>query len=526
LKELRPYQQECINAAISASKRGVTKMLAVLFTGAGKTYLTIKLLEQYGFKRVLWLCWQEDLINQSALAFIREKFDDRFYNHVREVGFVNYVEDGGLFAMKDFKMGCIKATCFKPDANVVMGSVATIHRRLDLLPPDYFDCIVTDESHLFGSITAVKTLNYFTPKLLFGITATPYRTDGMLMGDIYDEIIYEYGLDKGIKDGYACELDGIKVQTNVSLDNVKTTAGDLNQKELSNEINTLARNQLISNSYKKYCDGRQGIAFCVDIQHAKDLADTFQRNGINAVAVSSDEERTPNRTENIKRFQDGKIQILTNVGILTTGFDHVNTGCALMACPTKSLTKYLQSAGRVARLKTLDYVQRFGQNAIILDFLDLTDRHNLINCWSLDKAKNIEDRTFTTKEKKEKLLDARKKRYEGAERKKDERVKLLALPKAIRVSNSIKMTEPITAPQKEWLKRLNFDPDTTNYTKKMAFDIISAEKAAKYKIQILKDCGYDVADSFVTNGIFENAKKLNKKVADMYEIKSKQLIKK
>jgi len=410
-------------------------------------------------------------------------------------------------------MGCIKADIFKPDANVVMGSLQTVVRRLDKLSPDYFDCIVADEAHLFGSATAFKTLSYFTPKLLIGLTATPHRNDGMMMGDIFDEIIFEYGLDKGIKDGYACELDAIKVTTKVSLDKVRTTAGEFNQKDLADEINTLARNQLIVEKYKAYAEGRQTIAFCVDIQHAIDLAEAFRMNGYNCEAVSSNEELTPERSENIERFKDGKLQIITNVNILVAGFDHVDTGCAIMASPTKSLTKYLQAVGRAARLKTEGFVKKFGQNAIILDIVDSTTRHNLVNAWELDREKPPEERTFITAEKRNKLLEERAKKSVKLEheRKEDEKVSLLRIPK-LKISKSIKMEESATEAQLKWINSLGYDVENEHYTKKMCSEIISQQPANQKQINLLKYHKYDVGDRIITIGDVNAA---------MWEVKQK-----
>ena len=138
MKKLRPYQEKCHDAVMSNYDKGVLSQLICLFTGAGKTYILIKLLEKMGFKRVLWLSFQEELVSQSAMAFIADKFDEQFYNHVKEVGFLDYVkDDSSRFAMKGFSMGCIKGDIFKPDANVVMGSVMTVVRRLSKLPSDY-----------------------------------------------------------------------------------------------------------------------------------------------------------------------------------------------------------------------------------------------------------------------------------------------------------------------------------------------------------------------------------------------------
>lgn len=500
-KELRYFQSEAHEASISRYNAGVDSQLIVIMTGGGKTYLTVKLLERYGFKRVLWLSFQEELVSQSGMAFIKEKFDDRFYNHVNEKGFLNYIREGGLFALKDFKLGCVKADIFKPDASVVMGSVQTVVKRLHLLPSDYFDCIVADEAHLYMSASAMKVCSHFKPKLLLGLTASPYRADGVSLGDLFKEIVYEYGLDRGVKDGFAAELDAIKIKTNCSLDKVRTTAGDFNQKDLADEINTLARNQLIVDSYKKYAEGRQTIAFCVDIAHAIELAEVFKRNGYNCEAVSSDEEKTPERSEKIKKFKEGKIDILTNVGILVLGFDHPDTGCAIMASPTKSLTKYIQSVGRIARVKSEEYVKKFKQTAIILDITDVTTRHNLINAWSLDKEKPIEDRVFVSGEKKQKLLEERAKRNAKLqhERKDDERVKLLSLPK-FKIIKSQRMQESATEAQLEKLKGLGYDIENVVYTKAMCSEIISQLPATEAQIWRLKKLNYDCS-GVVTFGV-------------------------
>lgn len=499
-KELRPYQEKCHDAVISDYNKGILSSLIILFTGAGKTYLLIKLLERMGFKRVLWLSFQEELVSQSAMAFIADKFDESFYNHVKEVGFLDYVkDDSSRFAMKGYSMGCIKGEIFKPDANVVMGSVMTVVRRLNKLPSDYYDCIICDEAHLFGSKSAYSVIQHFKPKLLLGCTATPERQDGMMLGDIFDTISFDYGLGQGIKDGWCAELDAIRIKTNVNLDKVKTTAGDLNQGDLSNEVNTLARNQLIVDKWKEYAVGRQTIAFCVSIKHAIDLAEVFQMNGINAVAVSSNEELTPDRSETINKFKEGKIEVITNVNILVAGFDHVDTGCAIMACPTKSLTKYLQSVGRAARLKTKGFVEKFGQNAIVIDVVDVTNRHNLINAWELDRKKPIEERCFTTQEKKDILLAERAAKSAKLEHEldKDERVKLLSLPKAKQFAWK-SMQEAATEAQLWSIKQLGYDTDNVQYTKQMCSDIIAQSPATKKEIDYLQSKGYDT--TFATRG--------------------------
>lgn len=489
-KEIRPYQEDCHEAVISDYNSGLNKLLITIFTGGGKTYTLIKLIERMGFKRVLWLSFQTELISQSAMAFIADKHPE-IYDYVNEIGFLQYAKQ------KNSKIGCIKEDVFNIEPEVVMGSIMTIHRRLDRFPSDYFDCIVCDESHLFMSNTAFKTVTSLNPKLLIGCTATPTRSDGLPLSDLFQKISYDYDLGRGIKDGWACEMDAIRIKTNCSLDNVKTTAGELNLKDLTNEVNTISRNQLIVDSYKKYCEGRPCIAFCVDIKHAINLAEQFKMNGFDCEAVSSDEELTPGRSEKIKRFKEGKLNIITNVSILTTGFDKPDTGAIIMACPTKSLTKYLQCAGRGSRLKSEAFVERFGQNCIIVDIVDSTRRHNLINAWELDKEKDVEDRWFVSQEKKDKLLAERKRKaLITHEQKEDERVKLLALPK-VKIYKTFRTNEDATEKQLLQIEKWGYPIKDVHYNKWMISEIFGKQQASESSVRKLKEAGYAV-DGFVS----------------------------
>lgn len=473
------------------------KQLLVLATGLGKTFLSVKLTEVADFKRVLWITDREELIEQSSLAFIRDKFDESFANHVNEIGFINYIKNKHYFAGNDFKMGLIKREIFESAGNVVMASAQTLYKRLDKFDPNEFDCVICDEAHLFCSPTLSQCANYFNPKLLLGLTATPFRHDGLPLGNIFDEITFEYGMRDGIRDGYLCEMDAIRIKTNANLDKVHSLGGDFNQKELSNEVNTLARNNLVVDKYKEYCNGRQGIFFAVDIQHCLDLEEAFKQQGINAKAISSKEALTGDRTGDVKLYKEGKIDVLINVSILTTGFDHPNTGVIGMASPTKSKTKYVQCVGRGSRLKDDDFINRFGQNCIVLDFVDNTNRHNIINCHELDKELPLEERAFLTEVKREKILAERQKRLLWHEQKEDEKVSLFAIPK-VKVNKSIRMREPATEAQLAVLKKWGYDVENEVYTKGMASAIFGQQPATEKTVNWLKWKGYDVEGKFIS----------------------------
>ena len=375
---------------------------------------------------------------------------------------------------------------------MVACSLQTLYRRLDLLKPDQFDCVIIDECHGATAKTWIQSINYLKPKLLLGLTATPIRADGVSLGTVFDEIVYEYKLKDAIEQGYLCQIDAIRVKTNISLDSVKTTAGDLNQKELSEEINCYARNKLIVDSYLKYAKGRKAIIFCVTIQHCLDLLEVFLEAGIKAKAVSSNEELTGDRSITIKQYKEHKFDVLINVSIAGKGFDDPETSCIGNACPTKSYTKWAQGIGRGLRLKQGEF-----KDCVILDYVDNTSKHSLINAWNLDKGLPPEERVYITSDSREKLIEARRVRIEGKHNK-DERVQLLPVLSP-RFKTTIKSQELATQPQLDWLKVLGYDIENTTYTKENCREILGGLPAKKSDIAELKNLGFDVSQPITRN---------------------------
>lgn len=453
-KTLRPYQQECVDAVFKRLEEGVSRQLIVLPTGSGKSITLTNIVKE--FKRVLWITHRLELINQSS-------------EYLKQL---------------NRSVGIIKAEQFDIDHPIVVSSLQTLYRRLDRIPKDYFDCIVCDEAHIFLSKTAILPLQFFAPKLLIGATATPTRMDGMSLGNIFDEIVYEKDIKFGIDNGFLCEINAIRIKTELSLDSVRTTAGELNQKDLR-LLDTPNRNKLIVDSYKKYATGRQAIVFCVDVEHCKNLYQEFIDAGISSTFVVADEKICPNRTERIEGYKTGKYTIILNVEILTTGADFPETACVIAGRPTKSLTLYLQSIGRGTRLKT------HYKDCVILDIVDNTSRHELINTWTLDKNKPIEERVFITSENRQKLLEKRKASLEHI-LKQDVKVNLLQLP-IVKISDSYRMREGATVAQLDWLKREGYDIDTNTYTKGQCSEIISSLPATEKQLWVLKKHNYDLS---------------------------------
>lgn len=467
--ELREYQHRAQETVLNELKKNVKRQMLVMATGLGKTYVAVQICLH--FERVLFVAHREELIDQA-------------------------VENLEMFY--PLQVGIVKGPRFEGDRRVVVASVQTITNRLDKFRKDEFDIIVLDEVHHYMAATYVRVAQYFEPKLLLGLTATPHRLDGLSLGNIMDKIVFDYGIDKGVKDGWLCELDAFRIRTGADLSAVKRTAGDFNLKELAVTVNSEQRNKLIVEKYQKYCEGRQALVFAVDVNHAVALCKEFQLAGYNANFVVSDEELTPERKKVVADFKAGRIQIMVNVNILTEGFDHLDIGCIIMARPTESLTLYIQCIGRGTRLKTQRFIEEHGKNnCIILDFVDNSGRHQLINTWELDKQKRIEDRVFMGAERKAEAIKQREEHIRQITMKAgaDKKVNLLALPEIRIHKDRGAFRDNATEKQLAWLKSEGVYVEGNTYTKGQASEYITNFAAKEWMLIKLRQWGYDISNN-------------------------------
>lgn len=504
-KELRHYQTSAIEAINKSLSKGVVNNLLVMATGVGKTFTAVKAIQGKG--RCCWGTHTEELAEQSSIAILAElnlmPYDVLIQTINENGGIVELLRNNkdDFFTSPNVKLitsniGMVKADIFDIDKPYVVCSMQTLHRRLDRIPADWFDVVIADECHLFLSKTYKQSLDYLKPKLRLGLTASPFRLDGMAMGDLFDSLVYEYTIEQAIKDKYLCEPDCIQIKTTANLDNVHTLGGELNAKELTETVNTLVRNNLIVSKYIEYANGRQFIAFTVDVAHAQDLCEAFKEQGINCSFVVGDKELTTDRRGTIERFKSGEITGLTNVVVLTTGFDHANVGCVILAAPTKSTARYLQSFGRGLRLKDKTYTDKWGQACIFLDVVDVTTRHKLVNTYTLDKDKPIEEKVFISEKNRQLLLDVKAKREAQltiVHREKDVKIDLFAIP-VVKISGSMRMLEQASQAQLDWIATFGYDVVNVNYTKKMCSEIISMQPASAKEISFFKWKGYDVSN--------------------------------
>ena len=331
-------------------KEGFDKGLVVAATGVGKTYLSA--FDSKSFNRVLFVAHREEIIKQAMQSFknVRpEKDMGFFYGNIKE-----------------------------KDNDIIFGLVQTLGKEKYLnekyFKKDYFDYIVIDEFHHASSKNYQRILDYFEPKFLLGLTATPERLDGNDVLAICDyNLVYEVRLKQAINRGDLVPFRyyGIYDPT-VDYDAIKVTNGKLDGKELEEALMVAQRDELVIGHYNKYIS-KSCIGFCSSRKHAEHMSKSFNKVGISALAVYSGEqgEYAEERNNALNKFRNGDVKVLFTVDMFNEGLDIPNIDLVLFLRPTESPTIFLQQLGRGLR-KTKDK-----EYLTVLDFVGNYKKANL-----------------------------------------------------------------------------------------------------------------------------------------------------
>ena len=360
--ESRPYQREALRAVLKRWQEGMTRQLISLPTGTGKTVIFGMVAEAIR-QRTLVLAHREELLTQAA-AKIRLVYPDA------DIGILKAEERGGL------------------TAEVCVASIQTAARHMPELAERGFNLIICDEAHHAVSPSYMRVFDALgfmednKSKLLIGVTATAYRGDNAGLGELFQEITFERSILAMMRAGYLCDVRGLEVRTGATLAKVHTRAGDFALDELADAIDTPERNALIADTYIQHGEGRRGVAFCVNVAHAQNLAAALRGRGVSCAAVWGDM-CVEERHDVLRRYEAGELQILTNCAVLNEGWDCPDTSIILMARPTKSRGLYVQCVGRGLRIAP-------GKaDCLLLDFVDVAKRHRLAGFGTLAGDKTI-----------------------------------------------------------------------------------------------------------------------------------------
>lgn len=326
---LRPRQIQAVEDIASAYRAGFKAPLLRAGTGFGKTHTAATLINRTVAKQktVWFLAHLKDLLHDTSSRLREQKIKHGF------------IAAGQLGDRRQ---------------SVQLVMVQTLVRRMDMYDPP--DLIIIDEAHLAVANSYQKVFKwakagpkYYEPggAHLLHLTATAVRPDGRGMGEVADTIIETCSTQTLIDEGLLCPIKYYAPKT-VDTSSLKTLGGDFNIKQNARMMDKPKITGDAIKEYEKVARHRPAIAFCVDIQHAKNVAQAFCDAGYRAVAVSGDSDDIE-RDAALSGLRDGKLDIVCNCALYVAGIDVPQVACIIMLCPTKSLVKYLQSIGRGLR---------------------------------------------------------------------------------------------------------------------------------------------------------------------------------
>ena len=349
--EPRGAQIEALYSLEKSREEGFDKGLVVAATGIGKTYLSA--FDSAKYNKILFVAHREEIIKQAAQSFKNVRNSD-------DIGFF-------YSNQKDTKNSFIFALV------QTLGKEQYLNE--EYFSKDYFDYIIVDEFHHAVSSNYKKIIDYFIPKFLLGLTATPERLDSKDVFALCDyNMVYEVRLKDAINKGWLVPFRyyGIYDET-VNYEHIDYKNGKYDDKQLEEALMLNKRGEIILNHYLKY-NSKRAMGFCTSRHHAEYMAKVFNENNIPSAAVYSGEkgEYSEDRNIALSKLTSGELKVIFSVDMFNEGLDVPAIDMVMFLRPTQSPTIFLQQLGRgLRKFKDKKYLN-------VLDFIGNYKKANLV----------------------------------------------------------------------------------------------------------------------------------------------------
>jgi superfamily II DNA or RNA helicase len=324
---LRPYQLKLIKDLYTQLGQGYKRVAIVAGTGAGKTVIGGKICADTASRgcRLLFLVHLDVLVGQT-------------YQKMRAFG---------------LHCGFIKAGWREdPTAPIQIASIQTMEKR-SWWRSWAANVVLFDEGHTTVFSQVGQDIIYRThPRAVhLALTATPYRLGREQLGDHMQTLVASPVPIDLQRMGFLAPMKyyGMPSDTQIDLTEVRTVAGDFNERDLKNACDRPELVKRIVEEWHRLTPGKRTIAFCVDIEHARHVAEAFKAAGIAAAVVDGG---TPikERQRLYTALGTGQLTVLTSCNVISIGFDEPSVEVGLLLRPTQSRALHQQQIGRVMRI--------------------------------------------------------------------------------------------------------------------------------------------------------------------------------
>jgi len=160
-----------------------------------------------------------------------------------------------------------------------------------------------------------KILGYFKPKFTLGLTATPERTDGEDLPELFKNVAHKLDLKTAVEMGELAPIRCIRIKTNINLSTVRISGIKYYFQDLESKLFVPERNKIIVDTYLQYVKNKKTVVFCASVKHAKEIAGLFKENGVKCEAVSGTQ-KSSERERILGNYENGNINVLCACDLL------------------------------------------------------------------------------------------------------------------------------------------------------------------------------------------------------------------
>jgi DNA repair protein RadD len=266
------------------------------------------------------------------------------------------------------------ATTKSWDGQVIFSMVPTLSRDDNLATMPHIDLLVIDEAHHAVADTYKKIINAAKEKnescRVLGVTATPNRSDRRGLIEVFSNVGDQIWVGELIRSGHLVppRTHIMDVGINEKLLELRREGAEFDMEAAAEVLNQRPVNEAVVEHWLDKAKGRPTVVFCSTVDHARDVSQAFEAEGIETALVYGDL-GSSQRERELEKFQTGEVSVIVNVAVLTEGWDHPPTSCVILLRPSSAKSTMIQMIGR--GLRTVDATKYPGvtkSDCVVLDF--------------------------------------------------------------------------------------------------------------------------------------------------------------
>jgi superfamily II DNA or RNA helicase/HKD family nuclease len=343
-------QEEALRNLYGLRKEQKNKALIISATGTGKTYLSAFDAKAFNPIKLLFVVHRLTIAKDSLKTFQR------------------------VFG-KNKTMGLYSGDKKELECDFVFSTIQTISKETHLknFVKHHFDYIIIDETHRSGADSYLRLIDYFEPKFLLGMTATPERTDGNDIFQLFDHnIAYEIRLNRAMEEEMLSPFHYYGVSDLLIDNNVIDNKSDFNLLVSSERVKSIIEQAKFYGSDNGIT---RGLIFCSRKKEAIELSTLFNQNGLKTTALTGDSTELE-RVNAIEKLESNdiheKLDYIFTVDIFNEGIDIPKINQIIMLRPTESAIIFIQQLGRGLRktdgksyVTVIDFIGNYENNYLI-----------------------------------------------------------------------------------------------------------------------------------------------------------------